>query len=140
MMGAMSRIFVILSGVLGFSAVALGAFGAHGLAETLKLNGSRAVAAWDTAAQYQMYAALAVIAAGLVAPHLQCKGTTIAAALLTLGAVLFSGSLYVWSVTQVRGLMIATPIGGLLMILGFTALAWTCFACCGGERKEGSGP
>ena len=120
-----------LGAALGAFGIALGAFGAHGLREVLESNGERSVAAFDTAAQYHMYAALAIMGCGLAAAHRQCKGTHIAAGLLTAGAVLFSGSLYGLAVTQYRPLAFVTPVGGVLMLLGFVALAMTCFAGCG---------
>ena len=110
--------------------VIVGAFGAHGLADTLQANGPRAAAAWDTGAQYHMYAAFGVIACGLAAPRFACKGAVIAAWLLTGGLTLFSGSLYAWSVTAYKPLVFVTPVGGLLLILGFGALACTACSSC----------
>ena len=61
-MGAMSRVFVILSGLLGFTAVALGAFGAHGLQSRLQSlpDGAKRLEWWNTAAHYHLTHALAL--------------------------------------------------------------------------------
>ena len=120
--------------VLGVAGVALGAFGAHGLKETLELH--EAVETWDTASLYNMFAALAVIGCGLAAEHFRCKGATIAAIFLTLGALCFSGSLYGYALSQWKPLVFVTPVGGLLMMLGFASLAWTAFSCAGSSDGD----
>ena len=115
--------------LLAAAAVGFGAFGAHGLKETLEANGEQYVAAWDTAAQYHLVAALAIMVCGLAAPRFQCKGAVIAAWMLGVGSVLFSGSLYALAVTKISKLGMITPLGGLSLILGFVALGWTSFTC-----------
>lgn len=118
-----------MGAALAAAAVALGAFGAHGLEETLAAAGEPAVEAWDTATRYHLFGALAVVATGLAAYHVRCKGIQVAAALLTLGVLLFSGSLYAWALTDIRVLVFVTPLGGVSMILGLAALAWSCWSC-----------
>lgn len=91
-------------------AVALGAFGAHAL--KAKLTPDR-LATWETGSRYQLAIAVALMAAG--AAGASGKGS----ALLLAGAIIFSGSLYLLCLTDVRAWGAVTPIGGLLMIAGF---------------------
>ncbi|WP_412029534.1 DUF423 domain-containing protein [Deinococcus yunweiensis] len=100
--------------VLAALGVALGAFGAHALKSQLSAD---LLASFETGVRYQMYAALALIALG-------STGRPQRAGLwLTLGAVIFSGSLYVLALSGVRWLGAITPIGGALMIGGFVLAA-----------------
>jgi uncharacterized membrane protein YgdD (TMEM256/DUF423 family) len=106
----------------GFLAVAMGAFGAHGLKERLTELGQ--LANFQTAAQYHMYAALALTAVGLlVLSGRPGQAATIAGWSFLVGSVVFSGSLYVLSVTGLRWLGAVTPIGGVAMLAGWAALA-----------------
>lgn len=119
----MDRTYLLLAGVLGFLGVALGAFGAHGLKRSLadKPDGEQRAAWWQTGAQYHLVHALAVGLAAATAPHL--PGGTIAGWLFLGGIALFSGSLYAMTLTGVRKLGAITPIGGLLFLAGWAALA-----------------
>ena len=101
--------------LLGASGVALGAFGAHALRGTLDVA---ALGWWQTAVQYQMWHALALI--GISA--LKLRGGA-AAWLIASGTLIFSGSLYAMALTGIRAFGAATPLGGLLLILGWLALA-----------------
>ncbi|HEX8194506.1 MAG TPA: DUF423 domain-containing protein [Allosphingosinicella sp.] len=101
--------------ILAGLGVALGAFGAHGLKATL---GPAELGWWQTAVQYQMWHALALVALGL--SPLRARA---AAWLFALGILFFAGSLYLMALTGLRALGAVTPIGGLLMILGWAALA-----------------
>jgi uncharacterized membrane protein YgdD (TMEM256/DUF423 family) len=96
--------------------VALGAFGAHGLRATLS---AEALGWWSTAVQYQMWSALGLVALGASARRLG-----LAAALIGIGALIFSGSLYALALTGARWLGMVTPVGGLLMIAGWSLAAW----------------
>lgn len=108
--------------VWGFLAVAMGAFGAHGLKERLDQIGR--TENFHTAAQYHMYIALALLAVGLLRLHerpgaaLQTAGWT-----FLVGSVIFSGTLYALSLTGLRWLGAVTPIGGVLILVGWAALA-----------------
>ncbi|QEH37785.1 hypothetical protein OJF2_63760 [Aquisphaera giovannonii] len=106
----------------GFLAVAMGAFGAHGLKGRLEETGQ--LANFQTGAQYHMYSALAIVAVGLLA----LSGRSGAAASASgwaflLGSAIFSGSLYLLGVTGLRWLGAITPIGGVLLLAGWVALA-----------------
>jgi uncharacterized membrane protein YgdD (TMEM256/DUF423 family) len=114
---------VILAGAtLGGLAVALGAFGAHALKQRI---GADALEWWQTAVQYQIWHALAVTALGL-------SGLTWArlpAWLMTVGTVVFSGTLYVMALGAPHWLGAVTPLGGLAMICGWALLAWRAGRC-----------
>jgi len=98
--------------------VALGAFGAHGLRGTLIERETLAV--WETAVDYQFWHALALLALGLA--RLESRLVAMAAALLTVGVVLFSGSLYWLALGGPRWLGPVTPLGGLALMAGWAVL------------------
>ncbi len=101
---------------MGFLGVALGAFGAHGLRGFLagKPDADQRLAWWQTGAQYHLVHALAIGLAAAVSG---------AAAWLFLGGIaLFSGSLYVMTLTGKRALGAVTPLGGLLFLAGWVAI------------------
>lgn len=106
-----------LAAVLGFLAVALGAFGAHGLKPVLERHGT--LATWDTAVLYH-----AVHAVALLALAARARVPTVTAWCFVAGIVVFSGSLYVLSVTGIRWLGAVTPLGGVAFLAGWAALAW----------------
>ena len=97
--------------------VALGAFGAHGLGDMLD---SAERGWWQTAVQYQMWHALALVALGLARLRVRAAGWLFAA-----GILLFSGSLYLMALTGMRALGMVTPAGGLLLIAGWASLGWS---------------
>jgi uncharacterized membrane protein YgdD (TMEM256/DUF423 family) len=113
-----------VSAVLLGLAVALGAFGAHGLEKVLTV---KQLATWQTAVFYHFVHSLALLVlslAALVKPALAFRG--IKAGLL-IGLVLFSGSLYAWVLSGWSGLVFVTPIGGTIWLgvwLGLAYQAW----------------
>ena len=121
-----------IGAIWGFLAVAMGAFGAHGLQDWFRslgeqpngLAAERLQANFQTAAQYHMYCALAILAVGLLAATGRI-GTSLQLAgwLFLIGSLIFSGSLYVLSVTGLKWLGAITPLGGLAMLGGWLALA-----------------
>nr|WP_239475687.1 DUF423 domain-containing protein [Bacillus licheniformis] len=95
-------------------AVALGAFGAHGLEGKIP---EKYLQIWQTGVQYHMYHALGLIAVALIASKLAGAVSVSAAGwLMFAGIVLFSGSLYVLSLTQISVLGAITPLGGVAFI------------------------
>jgi uncharacterized membrane protein YgdD (TMEM256/DUF423 family) len=129
----MNASFWLRTGAIwGLLAVAMGSFGAHGLRERFESLGSvpggltteRLQANFQTATQYQMYCALALLAVGLMAQAGR-GGTTLDAAgwLFLLGSLVFSGSLYVLCITGEKWYGRITPIGGVAMLAGWIALA-----------------
>lgn len=112
----MSPTFFRIAAGLCFLAIALGAFGAHALKETLVSNGT--LDAWNKAVLYHLAHAVALIALALHAAT--NRG---AFYLLVAGIVIFSGSLYLLAITNVRWLGAITPIGGLCFLAGWAWLA-----------------
>ena len=100
--------------VLAALGVAFGAFGAHTLQKHLD---PQMLANFETGLRYQMYAALALMVLGTQG------GQTRAPVLLLAGAIIFSGTLYVLSLSGLRWLGAITPIGGLLLIAGLVVAA-----------------
>ncbi len=107
-----------IAAALCFLAVALGAFGAHGLRSTLESRGM--VDVWNKAVFYQFIHAIALLVLALY-------GSINRGAwwLLFAGIVLFSGSLYLLALTSLRWLGAVTPLGGLCFLAGW---AWLFFA------------
>jgi uncharacterized membrane protein YgdD (TMEM256/DUF423 family) len=97
-------------------AVAAGAFAAHGLRDRLE---ARALEIFETAARYQMYHALAMILAAVIAT----SGARTAGWIFQAGIIVFSGSLYALSLTDVKILGAITPLGGLAFLAGWAWLA-----------------
>lgn len=99
--------------------VALGAFGAHALQNKLTERGKEVYA---TASQYHMFHALGLLAVGLIASRLDSAFLTASFWLISVGVCIFSGSLYGLAITQIKWLGAITPIGGVLLILGWLHL------------------
>jgi uncharacterized membrane protein YgdD (TMEM256/DUF423 family) len=129
----MNTSFCIRVGAIwGFLAVAIGAFGAHGLKDRFKSLGDqfgplvteRPEGIFQTATHYHAYCALAILAVGLLAATGR-SGTALQVAgwAFLVGSLIFSGSLYVLAATGIKWLGAITPIGGLFMLVGWVALA-----------------
>lgn len=117
----MSNPFLFVAALSGFLAVALGAFGAHGLKARLSED---MMAVYQTAVQYHFYHTLALLAvAVLLAGGLQSAALRAGGWLFAAGIVVFSGSLYALALSGVRVLGAVTPLGGLLFLAGWVALA-----------------
>ena len=110
----MERTFFALGAISACIAVGTGAFGAHGLKARVP---PEMVAVFDTGARYQMYHALALIAAGLAAARWPSAAVTWAGWLFVAGTVVFSGSLYALVLTGVKALGAVTP-GAAAISLG----------------------
>jgi uncharacterized membrane protein YgdD (TMEM256/DUF423 family) len=116
----MDRTFALAGAISAFLAVAAGAFGAHALRARL---GSEMLAVFETGARYQMYHALALFAVAWASSHWPGTPARAAGWLFIGGTVLFSGSLYLLSLTGTRWLGAITPFGGLAFLAGWAALA-----------------
>jgi uncharacterized membrane protein YgdD (TMEM256/DUF423 family) len=116
----LARIFVTVGALSGFVAVAAGAFGAHGLRARLAPD---LLAVFETGARYQMYHALAMIAAGWVVSRTPGAAAAWAGWLFLAGTIVFSGTLYALALTGVRWLGAVTPLGGLCFLAGWLCLA-----------------
>lgn len=116
----MARLFIIIAAISGFSAVLIGAFAAHGLAQILS---SGALATVKTAVQYQFYHTLCLLFLGLWLLHKPATpGLKAAGLAFILGILLFSGSLYGLALGAPRWLGPVTPLGGLCFLLGWLLL------------------
>ena len=112
------KIFILLGSIFGLLSVATGAFGAHALANKVE---PRMLEVWETAAQYQMYHALALFAAAWLVHHTNSTVSLVAGWSFAVGIVVFSGSLYVMVLSGIRALGAITPVGGLALMVG-----WFC--------------
>lgn len=120
------RLFLGLSAVSGFTAVAFGAFGAHALRGRLSgaPDGLQRLEWWHTAANYHLAHALAVGLAALVVERTASTASVVACWAFCVGIALFSGSLYAMALSGVRALGAVTPFGGLAFLVGWGALFW----------------
>ena len=117
----MPSTIIAIAAINGFLSVALGAFAAHGLRARLAPD---MLAIFQTGVQYQMYHTLAMFGVGLLCMHIQDSALLRASAWAFLaGIVIFSGSLYILSLTGVRWLGAITPIGGVGFLAGWLMLA-----------------
>jgi uncharacterized membrane protein YgdD (TMEM256/DUF423 family) len=120
-----ARLSLTLAALLLFTAVGLGAFGAHALKARLAPDMQ---AIWQTAVQYHAWHALGLLAAGLLMMHRpDAPALGLAAWLFVAGIALFSGSLYALALTGVRGLGAITPFGGVAFLAGWLAFAWAAW-------------
>jgi uncharacterized membrane protein YgdD (TMEM256/DUF423 family) len=108
---------VRLAAVLGFSGVALGAFGAHGLRDRVSPG---MLEVYRTGVLYHLFHALATLAVGLGAQRLR-RAPAIALS-FAIGVALFSGSLYLMALTGITALGAITPLGGLAFLVGWALL------------------
>ena len=119
-MASGAKSFLALGGVYAALAVAIGAFGAHGLKDRLAAD---ALAVYQTGVQYQFWHALGLLVVGLLCQQLPGSAWLRSAGwLLAAGVVLFSGSLYALALGAPHGFGIVTPIGGVAFILGWIAV------------------
>jgi uncharacterized membrane protein YgdD (TMEM256/DUF423 family) len=114
-----TKIFLILGSFNAMLAVILGAFGAHGLKARIP---SDMLAVYQTAVQYHLYHALGLVIVGILTlQYLPSFWFKTSGWLMCAGIILFSGSLYILSITQIRRFGAITPLGGMAFIL-----AWLC--------------
>src|SRR5690625_5251424 len=116
------KTFLLLGVINGFLAVALGAFGAHGLEGKIS---EQALKTWEKAVSYQMFHTMALLVTGLLMTSLKHANLVWAGWLFFTGIVLFSGSLYFYSTTGVRMLAMITPFGGITFLIGWVLLGYT---------------
>jgi len=120
----MAKLFITLASLSAMLAVVFGAFGAHALKHRLD---AYALGVFETAVQYHFYHSLALLAVGVIAlsqPQTALLKTS--GWMFFLGILVFSGSLYLLSISGVRWLGAITPLGGLAFIGG-----WACLAAAG---------
>ena len=110
------KIFVILGGLNALLGVALGAFGAHGLKSRVT---SEMLTVWQTGVQYHLVHALGLVLIGILCQLMpESSLVRYAGWMLLVGITLFSGSLYVMVLTDIRMLGMITPLGGVAFQIG----------------------
>src|SRR5438105_9768392 len=114
------NLWLFAGAINGFLAVAAGAFGAHIMESRLDAQN---LSIFQTAAHYHLVHSVAVVVAALAAAAAGRRAAAIAALLFTAGIILFSGSLYFMVLARSNTLVLLTPIGGLLLLPGWAALA-----------------
>lgn len=112
-----NRTMRTIAALSGFAAVALGAFGAHALRSTLAALAT--VDSWNTASLYHLVHSAVLLCLAVAWPRARLSFW-----LFVVGIVLFSGSLYVFSVTGLKGVAMAAPVGGTCLMAGWLALAF----------------
>jgi uncharacterized membrane protein YgdD (TMEM256/DUF423 family) len=114
-----AKLFLACGALSAAISVALGAAGAHALANLPELSQS-----WfRTALHYQQFHALGLLAVGLLAERIASRWLVAAGGLMIVGTLLFSGNLYLRSLADFHALHVVTPWGGMSFILGWIALA-----------------
>ena len=118
----MSKLIIILAGMNGFLAVSIGAFAAHMLRDRLS---PELLNTFQTGVQYHMYHTLALFGIGLLMLNFPASSLLrISAYLMMTGIFLFSGSLYLLSITGIRWLGAVTPLGGLCFLAAWALIVW----------------
>jgi uncharacterized membrane protein YgdD (TMEM256/DUF423 family) len=113
------RVLFGIGAVLGFVGVAAGAFGAHAI--RARVTPER-LDNWKTAADYQLWHALATVAAAVIAVRWESGAAAAAGWCFIAGVIVFSGSLYALALIDRRTLGAITPIGGVLFLVGWALL------------------
>ena len=115
----MTKLFILLGSAFGLLSVGLGAFGAHALRARVE---PRMLEVWETATEYQMYHALALLFVAWLSKQVDSTAVTVAGVSFAVGILLFSGSLYALVLTNLRAFGPITPIGGVVFMIGWVAL------------------
>ena len=119
-MSNISKLFLLLGSANAFLAVILGAFGAHALKSRLPAD---MLSVFQTGVQYHFYHSLGLIAVGLVISQYTASGLfKWSGWLMFAGILLFSGSLYILAVSNLRWVGAITPIGGTAFIIAWLLL------------------
>jgi uncharacterized membrane protein YgdD (TMEM256/DUF423 family) len=111
---------LLLASALGILAVSIGAFGAHALKALLAENNR--LDTYELAVRYHFYHTLALLGTGILMNNFKSTGLQVSAWFFLTGILLFSGSLYALSLLNITKIAIITPIGGVFLIAGWTAL------------------
>jgi uncharacterized membrane protein YgdD (TMEM256/DUF423 family) len=109
----------MFAAVSGFMAVALGAFGSHGLKGSVSMAD---LEIWKTAVEYQMFHTVALLAVVLYLHFYDQCWLHRAANFFAVGIIVFSGSLYILALTDLRWLGAITPLGGVAFLCGWLSI------------------
>jgi len=118
------RLFLLLGAIFGLLAVIAGTFAAHFLDKRLS---SEMLPVFETGVRYHMYHALALLAVAGLSTQFNNAMPTTAGWCFAIGITIFSGSLYLLAITEIRWLGAITPIGGLAFLAGWVMLALAAF-------------
>ena len=113
--------WIVTGALLAGIAIGLGAFGAHGLKNRIT---SDYLTVFDTGVKYHIYHAMGLMIIGILAFHFPFEPLHIPCIFLAIGICLFSGSLYVLSITGLKWVGAITPLGGLSFIIGWILTAY----------------
>jgi uncharacterized membrane protein YgdD (TMEM256/DUF423 family) len=127
----MSNLFIGLGSLGAFVSVAAGAFGAHALKQLLHAD---MLAVYHTAVDYQFFHSLGLIAIGLLQRISPRRYQAAAAWTMLTGIIIFSGSLYILSITGIKWLGMITPVGGICLLAAWLMLALSHLA--GAQNSE----
>ncbi|MGB0391009.1 MAG: DUF423 domain-containing protein [Salibacteraceae bacterium] len=120
-----NKTIIIIAGILGVIAVAMGALGAHALKPLLS---PESINSFNTASRYQIYHAILLIVLVGIQNHLSSKWFHFAWRAIMVGTILFSGSIYLLSTSSITGIGLKfilgpiTPIGGIILITGWISI------------------
>ncbi len=112
--------WVAIGAFLAALGVGLGAFGAHGLEGKLSED---SLNTFEVGVRYHLLHALALILVGILAERWNSGATNLAGALLLAGVVLFSGGIYIWTLSGIRAFVQVVPVGGVSFLAGWIVLA-----------------
>ena len=118
------KAYIIIGSISACIAVLLGAFGAHVLKEKVNIED---IAIFETGVRYQMYHSIALILLGTIGFHVPKDVIEVPAILFFVGIGIFSGSLYLLVLMNIRFLGAFTPIGGICFLLGWSLFAFNIF-------------
>lgn len=123
----MERTLLVTGAILGALAVGLGAYGAHGLEALLEgaPEAAKRLGWWQTAVSYHLPHAAMIVVCALVRARGPGRAPVVAGVAFAAGILLFSGTLYAMTLGAPRWLGAITPLGGLSLIAGWLALAFT---------------
>ncbi|MEQ6376846.1 DUF423 domain-containing protein [Bacillaceae bacterium S4-13-56] len=116
------KTILLLAAINGFLAVALGAFGAHGLEGKLT---EKALKTWEKAVDYQMFHTAGLLGVGLLMMKVQAASLSTAGWFFFIGIILFSGSLYIYSTSQIKIFAMITPLGGVAFLIGWVLFGYS---------------
>lgn len=125
MLSLIQQWFVFCGALLGFVGLAAGAFGAHILQQRLA---PESLTIFEVGVRYQMYHALAILLTVLLMSVIPGYWPMMAGYFFISGTIIFSGSLYILVFSGVKAWGAVTPIGGVLLLLGWISLTLMAFA------------
>ncbi len=120
------KLTLLIGAILGLLGVALGAFGAHALKNLLTQNGR--FDTYELAVRYQFYHSLALLFIGILMGQHSSTIMNWSSLSIFVGVILFSGSLYLFALTNATAFAMITPIGGLFLLSGWVLLVYAILA------------